>query len=68
MATADQRNRATNFLKKAEEYVVSAEVNLAAGRYTPAAGDAVHAGISAKDAIVSALTGSTTRARITRVR
>jgi HEPN domain-containing protein len=61
MATAEQRNHAKSFLKKAEEYLASAEANLAATRYTPAAGDAIHAGISAKDAIVTALTGSTSK-------
>jgi len=63
MAPAQQRNHAKSFLRKAEEYVASAEANLAARRYTPAAGDAIHAGISAKDAIVTALTGSTTKGR-----
>ena len=58
MATAEQRNRAKAFLKKAAEYLASAEDNLAADRYTPAAGDAIHAGISAKDAIVTVLTGT----------
>ena len=48
MATAEQRNHAKAFLKKAEEYLASAEDNLELGRYTPAAGDAIHAGISAK--------------------
>lgn len=61
MATAEQRNHAKSFLKKAEEYLASAEANLAAERYTPAAGDAIHAGVSAKDAIVTALTGSTSK-------
>lgn len=63
MATAEQRNHAKSFLKKAEEYLASAEANLAAKRYTPAAGDAIHAGISAKDSIVKALTGSTTKGK-----
>jgi HEPN domain-containing protein len=63
MASAEQLNRAKAFLKKAEEYLASAEDNLAAIRYTPAAGGAIHAGISAKDAIVTALTGDTTKAR-----
>lgn len=54
MATAEQRNHAKAFLKKAED-------NLAAGRNTPAAGDAIHAGISAKDAIVTALTRTTSK-------
>ncbi len=63
MATAEQRNHAKNFLKKAEEYLASAEANLAAERYTPAAGDSIHAGISAKDAIVTILTGSTSKGK-----
>ncbi|GAA5118817.1 hypothetical protein [Haloechinothrix salitolerans] len=67
MATAEQRNHAKAFLKKTEEYLASAEDNLAAGRNTPAAGDAIHAGIhagiSAKDAIVTALTGATSEGK-----
>lgn len=63
MATAEQRNHAKAFLRKAEEYLASAEDNLRAGRYTPAADDAVHAGISAKDATVMALAGSTSRGK-----
>ncbi len=63
MATAQQRNHAKSFLKKAEEYLASAEANLAAERYTPAAGDSIHAGISAKDAIVTVLTGSTNKGK-----
>lgn len=63
MATAEQRNHARSYLKKAEEYLASAEANLAAKRLTPAAGDAIHAGISAKDAIVTVLTGSTSKRR-----
>jgi uncharacterized protein (UPF0332 family) len=63
MATGEQRNHARSFLKKAEEYLASAEANLAAERYTPAAGDAIHAGISAKDAIVTALTGSASKGK-----
>ncbi len=59
MASAEQLNHAKAFLRKAEEYLASAEDNLAAARYTPAAGDSIHAGISAKDAIVTALTGAT---------
>lgn len=59
MANAEQTSRARSFLKKAEEYLASAEDNLVAERYTPAAGDAIHAGISAKDAILTALTGTT---------
>ncbi len=59
MAGVEHRGHARAFLAKAEEYLASAEDNLAASRYTPAAGDAVHAGISAKDAILTALTGVT---------
>ncbi len=59
MATAEQRNHARSYLKKAEEYAASAAANLAAERFTPAAGDSIHAGICAKDAIVTVLTGST---------
>lgn len=43
--------------------MASAEDNLEVGRYTPAAGDAIHAGIRAKDAIVTALTGSTSKGK-----
>lgn len=50
MAAAEQRNHAKAYLKKALEYPASAEDNLAANRHTPAAGDAIHAGISAKAA------------------
>jgi hypothetical protein len=63
MATGEQRNYARSYLKKAEEYLASAEDNLAAERPTPAAGDAIHAGISAKDAIVTALTGQTSKGK-----
>ena len=63
MATADQRNHAKSFLKKAEDYLASAEDSLAAKRHTPAAGDAIHAGISSKDAIVTTLTGSTSKGK-----
>lgn len=63
MKTAEQLNHAKAFLNKAEEYLASAEDNLAAKRHTAAAGDAIHAGISAKDAIVTALTGATGKGR-----
>ena len=63
MATAEQLNHAKAFLRKAEEYLASAEDNLVAERHTAAAGDAIHAGISAKDAIVTALTGATRKAK-----
>ncbi len=54
---------AKSFLKKSVEYLESAEANLVAERYTPAAGDAIHAGISAKDSIVTALTGATGKSK-----
>lgn len=63
MVSAEQRNHAKAFLQKAEEYVESAEDNLDLERYTPAAGDAIHAGISAKDAIVTSLSGATSKAK-----
>lgn len=63
MATSEQRNHARAFLKKAEEYLASAEDNLKSERNTPTAGDAIHAGISAKDAIVTALTGATNKGK-----
>ena len=63
MTAASHRNHARAFLTKAEEYLASAEDSLAAERYTPASGNAIHAGISAKDAIVTALTGSTGKGR-----
>lgn len=55
---SEHMNHARNFLKKAQEYLAAAEDSLAAERHTPAAGDAIHAGINAKDAIVTALTGT----------
>lgn len=63
MASAEQFNHAKAFLAKAEEYLASAGDNLVAERHTAAAGDAIHAGISAKDAIVTALTGATRKAK-----
>lgn len=51
------------FLAKAEEYLASSQDNLSKERFTVAAGDAIHAGISAKDAIVLSLTGSTNKGR-----
>jgi hypothetical protein len=58
---SEHMDRARNFLKKAQEYLAAAEDSLAAERHTPAAGDAIHAGINAKDAIVTALTGTTSK-------
>jgi hypothetical protein len=48
MAQAERLNQAKAFLTKAQEYLASAEDNLVAERFTAAAGDAIHAGISAK--------------------
>ena len=53
------RDDAKAFLHKAEEYLSSADDNLILERRTVAAGDAIHAGISAKDAIMTALTATT---------
>lgn len=50
-------------MRKALEYLESAQDNVELDRATPAAGDAIHSGISAKDAIVCALTGSTSKSR-----
>ncbi len=63
MVNSEQLNRAKAFLRKAEEYLASCSDNLEAERFTPAAGDAIHAGISAKDAISTALTGTTQKKR-----
>jgi HEPN domain-containing protein len=63
MPSPEHMNHARNFLKKSQEYLAAAEDSLAAGRHTPAAGDAIHAGISAKDAIVTALTGTTSKGK-----
>lgn len=62
MASAEQLNRAKAFLRKAEECLASAEDKLVAERPTAAAGDAIHASISAEDAIVTTLTGATRKA------
>jgi HEPN domain-containing protein len=63
MASPEHMNHARNFLRRAQEYLAAAEDSLTAGRHTPAAGDAIHAGISAKDAIVTALTGTTSKGK-----
>lgn len=63
MTSAEARGHARSYLQKAREYLESAQDNLDLGRATPAAGDAIHAGISAKDAIVTALTGGTSKAK-----
>lgn len=61
MTTSETRAKARAFLSKAEEYLASAEQDAVAERHTAAASSAIHAGISAKDAIVTALTGQTTK-------
>lgn len=58
MSSLEQRNHARSFLRKSQEYFASAEDNLEMRRYTVAAGDAIHAGINAKDAIVVTTTKS----------
>lgn len=63
MTSAEHKNHASSYLAKAVDYLASAEDNLTMERPTPAAGDAIHAGISAKDAIVTILTGATIKAR-----
>lgn len=63
MTSLESRNHARGFLHKAQEYLESAQDNLDLERATPAAGDAIHAGICAKDAIVTALTGETRKAK-----
>ncbi|MFT4081847.1 MAG: hypothetical protein QM638_04625 [Nocardioides sp.] len=63
MTDAQSKNLARTFLQKAKEYLDSAQDNRDLERATPAAGDAIHAGISAKDAIVTALTGTTSKAK-----
>ena len=63
MTSAESMNYAKRHLQKAEEYLASAQDNFDLDRATPAAGDAIHAGISAKDAIVTMLTGATGKAK-----
>jgi uncharacterized protein (DUF885 family) len=60
---ATSATHARAYLAKAQEYLASAETNLAAQRHTVAAGDAIHAGICAKDAIVMKLTGQVRKAK-----
>lgn len=62
MTAAESLNYAKRYLQKAEEYLASAQDNFDLERATPSAGDAIHAGISAKDAIVTLLTGATSKA------
>ncbi len=63
MTSAESTNYAKRYLQKAVEYLASAQDNYDLERATPAAGDAIHAGISAKDAIVTMLTGTTSKAK-----
>lgn len=63
MTSVESRNHARSHLQKAQEYLASAQDNLDLERATPAAGDAIHAGISAKDALVTVLTGETSKAK-----
>jgi HEPN domain-containing protein len=48
---------AIQFMAKAEDFLATAEDALNEGRCSPAAGNAVHAGINAADAILGAVTG-----------
>jgi len=59
MAQTGRQFQVRAFLRKAREYLAVAEDSLEQERTTAAAGNAIHAGINAKDAIVIALTGST---------
>jgi len=63
MNSAESTNYAKRYLQKAEEYLASAQDNFDLERATPSAGDAIHAGINAKDAIVTMLTGATSKAK-----
>lgn len=63
MTSLESRNHARSYLQKAPEYLDSAQDNLDLRRPTPAAGDAIHAGICAKDAIVTVLTGEISKAK-----
>lgn len=56
MTSAASTNYAKRYLQKAEECLTSAEDHLDLERATPAAGVAIHAGISAKDAMVTGMT------------
>jgi uncharacterized protein (UPF0332 family) len=63
VSNAESLNYAKRYLQKAEEYLASAQDNVDLERATPAAGDAIHAGVSSKDAIVTMLTGATSKAK-----
>ncbi|MCL2471039.1 MAG: hypothetical protein FWF25_04775 [Propionibacteriaceae bacterium] len=59
MAEDGRQSQVRAFLHKAKEYLAVAEDSLEQERMTAAAGNAIHAGINSKDAIVIALTGTT---------
>jgi len=59
MVEPGRQAQARAFLRKAKEYLAVAQDSLELERMTAAAGNAIHAGISAKDAIVILLTGAT---------
>lgn len=63
MTSAEITNYAKRYLQKAVECLASAQDNFDLERATPAAGDAIHGGINAKDAIVTMLTGATSNAK-----
>ena len=63
MTAAESLNYAKRYLQKAEGFLASAQDNIDLERATPAAGDAIHAGINAKDAIVALLTGASSKAK-----
>jgi len=61
MMASQSRSAAQAFLTKSQEYLASATDNMISERLTAASGDAIHAGICAKDAIVMVLVGSVTK-------
>lgn len=63
MTAAESLNYARRYLGKAREYLETAQDSLDLERPTAAAGNAIHAGINAKDAVVTALTGTTAKTR-----
>lgn len=63
MTRAEERNNAKRFLSKAREYLETAQDSFDLERPTAAAGNAIHAGISAKDAIVTIRMGTTSKGR-----
>jgi len=63
MTAAEALNYARRYFAKASEYLETAEDSLDLERPTAAAGNAIHAGICAKDTVVTALTGTTSKSR-----